>query len=113
MIEKFPQYPEAEFVAESMGEYIKIEIVAAGYTRDDIKMESRENGILVVGSPKKTIGDGRLVTGFSNFYEILDYEKFERKNITASIYNGILTIQLPVKEEFRSVEITIAEGSVN
>ncbi len=109
ILQKLPEFPKAHFVAESMGEYIKIEVVTAGYTIDDIKIESRETGIAVVGSPKKSIGSGRLVTGFTNFFPITNFKKFDRKSITASIYNGILTIQLPVLEEFRSVEITIAE----
>jgi len=111
MINKRLEYSEAHFVAQSMGEYLKIEIVAPGYTIDDVKLESKENGILVTGEPKENIGDSRLVTGFSNFFEITNYKKFDKKTIKAFIYNGILTIHLPVREEFRAVNITIAESA--
>lgn len=111
ILKKLPSYPEATFVSESLGDLIRTEISAPGYTVDDIKIESRENGIVVIGTPNKSLGSGRLVRGFSNFLPIADYKKFERKDIKAAIYNGILTIDLPIKEEFRSVKITISEAS--
>ncbi len=107
ILKKIPDYSEAKYVSESMGEYIQIDIQAAGYTIEDLTIESRENGIIVVGNPRKTIGFGKLVRGFSNFFPIDDYKKFDRENIKAEIYNGIITIKLPVKEEFRSVKIKI------
>lgn len=107
IIKKLPDYLEAKYVSESMGEYIQIEIQAAGYTIDDLVIESRENGIVIVGNPVKTIGFGKLVRGFTNFFPIDNYKKFDRENIKAEIYNGIITIKLPVKEEFRSVKIKI------
>lgn len=107
ILKKLPDYKEARYVSESMGEYIQIDIVAAGYTVEDLTIESRENGIVVVGNPKKTIGFGRIVRGFTNFFPIDDYKKFNREDIKAEIYNGIITIKLPVKEEFRAVKIKI------
>lgn len=109
ILKKLPGYPETQFVAESKGEFIQIDMVAPGYTVEDITIEARENGIAVVGVPKKNIGDGRLLRGFTNFFPLEDHKKFDRKAVTAEIYNGILTIKVPVMEEFRSVKINVKQ----
>lgn len=111
ILKKLPEYPPAQFVAESMGEYIQIEILAPGYTVKDLTIESRENGLVIIGLPKKGIGDGRLLRGFTNFFPLEDYKKFDRKNISAEIYNGVLTIKVPVVEEFRSVKINVSQAT--
>jgi len=80
-----------------------------GYTAEEITIESRENGIVVTGSPKKSIGEGRLIKGFTNFFPLEDPKKFDRAHINAEIYNSILTIRVPVVEEFRSVKISIKQ----
>lgn len=100
-------YPETKYVARSLGEYIQIDMNAAGYSVDDITIEARENGVLVVGKPNKDVAGGELLKGFSNFYDLHDPKKFDRAAIQASLFNGILTLKVPVKEEFRTVKINV------
>jgi len=109
LLKKLPAYPQTDFVAVSMGEYIQADFLAPGYTIEDITIEVRENGIAVIGSPKKNIGDGMLVKGFTNFLELHDHKKFDRKATTASLFNGILTLKVPVMEEFRTVKIEVKQ----
>jgi HSP20 family molecular chaperone IbpA len=111
ILKKVPDYPETKFVAESKGDYIQVDMVAPGYTVDDLTIEARENGVLVVGKPKKSIGDGRLLPGFSNFFNLDDPKKFDRKNVTAEIYNGVLTVKIPVMEEYRTVKINVVQAT--
>jgi HSP20 family molecular chaperone IbpA len=112
ILKKLPDYPETNYVAESKGDYIQIDLATPGYTASDITIESRENGIAVTGAPKKDIGEGRLVKGFTNFFALENPKKFDRANINAEIYNGILTIRVPVHEEFRSVKINIKQAEL-
>lgn len=107
ILQKYPNYPEAAYVAESMGEYVEININAPGYTLEDLTIESRDTGVTVVGNPNKKVAGGKLVKGFKNFYPFDDPKKFDRAKISASIYNGVLTLQVPVAEEFRAVKISI------
>jgi len=109
ILKKLPDYPEATFVAESMGDFLQVDILTPGYTVNDITIESRENGILAVGTPKKSLGFGKLVKGFANFFPLEDPKKFDRVKISAEIYNGILTIKIPVIEEYRSVKINVTQ----
>lgn len=109
ILKKLPDYPAAEFVADSMGDHIRIDILAPGYTVDDITVEARENGIAVVGFPKKNVAGGRLLKGFTNFFDVVDPKKFDRKGASAEIFNGILTIKVPVLPEFQSVKIDIKQ----
>ena len=111
LLKRLPDYPETDFVATSMGEYIQADFLAPGYTIKDVTIEARENGIVVIGTPKKNIGDGMLVKGFTNFLELYDHKKFNRKEATASLFNGILTIKIPVMEEFRTVKIEVKQAT--
>jgi len=113
LLKKLPDYNPADFVADSMGDHVRIDILAPGYTVDDITIEARENGIAVVGNPKKTIGGGRLLKGFTNFFDIVDPKKFDRKAASAEIFNGILTIKVPVLPEFQSIKIEVKQVSGN
>jgi len=113
IISKAANYPETNYAAQSMGDYIQVDMIAAGYTVDDLTIEARENGILVIGKPKKNIGDGELLKGFSNFFDLVSPEKFDRKNVQAEIYNGVLSVKVPVLEKYRTVKVKVVTATSN
>lgn len=113
VIDTESKYPDTNYVARSLGEFIQIDMVAAGYSVDDITIEARENGILVNGKPNKEVAGGELLKGFSNFFDLHDPKRFDRTGVQASLFNGILTLKVPVKEEFRTVKINVTTTPTN
>jgi len=111
VISKEFNYPETKYVAMSKGDYLQIDMIAAGYTVDDLTIEARENGVLIIGKPKKTVGEGELLKGFSNFFDFHNPEKFDRKEVKAELYNGILTVKVPVVEKYRTVKVKVIQAA--
>lgn len=102
------RYPEAKYVAHSTGDTVVVVMAIPGYEKDKVTVSAKENGLTVSAEPVKEVGKGVLVVGFTNFYPVPDWKKFNKAAISAEYVNGILTVTLPVKDEFKAVKIAIS-----
>lgn len=102
------KYQEAKYVAYSTGDSVVIEMSVPGYEKSNIAVNAKENGLTISAEPVKEVAKGVLVVGFTNFYPIPDWKKFNKAAINAAYVNGILKVTLPVKDEYKAVKITVA-----
>lgn len=93
---------------------IKIEITVTGMSKDDIKLEAEDDGIIVRGEVQDQENmdtSWRLIDGKikKNSFEkrIKLSNKLDYMKAQAEVKDGLLTINIPQKEKFATKQITI------
>ena len=95
----------------------KVEVAAPGMTKDDFNIQISHDGDMVINMEKKTETKDdnkkylRREFSYSKFQQVLTLpDSVERSRISASMNDGVLTIDLPKKtEEEHAKELTQIE----
>lgn len=102
-------YPLTDIYKDDAGNQI-IEMALAGFSKEDIQIESKENTISITFE-SMTKGDSfanRRIARRSFSKKFVDYHnQLNFQNTTATFENGLLRITIPLREEVKSVIINI------
>ncbi len=88
-----------------LGDKYQIEAEIPGIDKDDLEIELRDGNLVIEGESSKEIEDEgedylRKERGYRSFYRQLPVpEEVEQEDVSASLDQGILCIDLPKKEE--------------
>ena len=99
---------EAKYVAYYADDSIKIEMEVPGYEKDDIEVKATSEVLTVSAKKKEDVGKGHFATGFYNRFDIKSEKlKVNASGVNVSLVNGILTIRIEIKDEYKSTVFSI------
>lgn len=110
-----PQFPPMKIVQDKMNRYIEIKMAIAGFSKDNIKVETENNYLIVSGDISKDeagneiseYGDDEIieiknnlkVESFKRGFEFPIDTPFDYSNPKVSLIDGILKIRIERKPE--------------
>ena len=86
-----------------------IEVALAGFTRDDLNIEVKDNSITISCNSGTGGAKNRRIARRSFTRSFIDYDhQLDMRNADASFENGLLRVTIPPTAESKSTTITIS-----